>query len=560
MNNKRTNYLIAILNIIVVITMILIAIFENDLAATVIYPAKSDQVISLYGCHASEILYENTKFILALVTGILAITNIICAIQNRENKKIFFWQLAFGILMLYTCIQELELLDYDVMEWAGKILIGAVPIILAIINIIKIRKNKPIWFEVVSYIIAIIIAILSFIFSEIIMLNVWKATIIIMQFIHIHKQDSNIYESNSRKIINILLYYVIESLIVILFLGISAISIVNTKVNDAMYKKEIAELLQKVSEMQGAYSTEQYIPVEKNSKYGYINENNKEVIPCEYDGETFFLHEKVNGRECHFALAEKDNKYYIISKTNDKIDISDNKYFKYFKELWNIGFENGKENIVYYTSTYTYTMMSFLAKNSNLNINLYSVEAIENSQNEKNEIDLQEVDDNYYYKHENYTMKIELLEDEEDYTTKAKVTVIKKDGTTSSSIEMIAYLDKDDGTIQTLSNGCIAFENEQGEIKGWYNEYGNKIRVNGEYKILDVKYDKIFMTDSAESVYYILDMSGRVILKTDVLYFYNDNIIIKNKNNKMVICNSELNEVSAEYDKIILGLSFELSS
>lgn len=218
-------------------------------------------------------------------------------------------------------------------------------------------------------------------------------------------------------------------------------------------------------------------------------------------------------------------------------------------------FEINNENKTFYTGAYTSFMMIYFAKS---NINLER-EMVYNLKEKKSEIKLQEINDAYYYKNENYTMKIELLEDEKgDYTDKTKVTVNKKDGTTSSSIEKIAYFDNYDGTIETLSNGCIAFFNTEGFTNGWYDKYGNRIQIGGNYQILDIDNNKIFIIDYENDIYYILNMNGKTILKTNALYPYNDRILIKNKNNKMVICDSELNEISNEYDKIILNFSADL--
>lgn len=51
MNNKRTNYLIAILNIIVVITMILLTIFERNMIIPVVSVNNGIDTVnfSLYG-------------------------------------------------------------------------------------------------------------------------------------------------------------------------------------------------------------------------------------------------------------------------------------------------------------------------------------------------------------------------------------------------------------------------------------------------------------------------------------------------------------------------------
>lgn len=562
MNNKRTNYLIAILNIIVVITMILLTIFERNMIIPVVPVNNGIETVnfSLYGCHALEVLAGNIELIFMSVCGILTIANIVSAIQNRKNKKIFFWQLTFGILILYTGTYLLDLLDYDIEEWSIRIIVGVIPIIFAIINIIKTRKNKPTRIQFISYIIAIVIAIVGLIFPEITILFIWNVILIIMQFIYIHKQEKNIEESNVKKIANIILYYVIETLIVILFLGISIISMANTKINDIMFRKEASDLYKKICNMQGIDNDEVYIPVEKNSKYGYIDENGGEEIATEYDRVTFFVNAEFKGQKCHFALVEKDGKDYIISKSNDRIEISNNKYFKMFKNFFSITFDKPDQNRMDYTTYYTVLPKTYFGYNfkSNFSLDLEDIvdllDKTDNLKEEENEIKLQEINDAYYYKNENYTMKIELVEDEKGYyTDKTKVTVTKKDGTTSSNIEKITYFNEYHGTIQTLSNGCIAFKNEEGYTNGWYDEYGNKIQIGGNYEILDIKYNKIFIYDYENYIYYILNMNGKTILKTEALdvYSYNDKILIKNKNNKMVICDGELNEVSNEYDKII---------
>ena len=560
MNNKRTNYLIAILNIIVVITIILIIIFAENIvrAANDTYNNGIMKIESLYECHALEILLENLELIINFVYGTLGIANIVSAIQNRKNKKIFFWQLTFGIsIILYMGIYYL--LSYNLYKWSTRIIVGVIPIIFAIINIIKTRKNKPTRIQFISYIIVIVIAIVGLIYKKTTILFIWNVIQIIMQFIYIHKQEKNIDESNAKKIVNIILYYVIETLIVTLFFSITVISIVNTKINDFMFRKEVSDLYKKIYNMQGIENDEIYIPVEKNSKYGYIDENNKEKITTEYDRVTFFLNGKIEGKECHFALVEKDGSDYIISKSNDRIEISNNKYLKLFKNLFGKVFDKSSKKYKDYTTNNTDFTMEYLKGNSASDIYSVSEEnydwnEVDNLEEEKEiEIKLEEINHKYHYKTENYTIEIEQLEEAHYYETKARIKVTKKDGTISSNIEKITI--DDDKRIKTLSNGCIAFENEEGYTNGWYDKYGNRIQIGGNYELLDIKYNKIFIYDYENYIYYILNMNGKTILKTEALdiFNYNDKILMKNKNNKMVICDGELNEISNEYDKIIIS-------
>ncbi len=56
--------------------------------------------------------------------------------------------------------------------------------------------------------------------------------------------------------------------------------------------------------------------VSKNGKYGYVNEKNKIIIPCEYD----FLLEFNSG----FAYVEKDNKSGYMDKKNKMLKLKKN--------------------------------------------------------------------------------------------------------------------------------------------------------------------------------------------------------------------------------------------
>lgn len=75
----------------------------------------------------------------------------------------------------------------EITKWVDKIIFTIIPIILAIINIMLIRKNKLRKIQIISYIATIIIATLDILG---IIGNYWNIIAIIMQLIHIYGQEA----------------------------------------------------------------------------------------------------------------------------------------------------------------------------------------------------------------------------------------------------------------------------------------------------------------------------------------------------------------------------------
>ncbi len=53
---------------------------------------------SVYNSFIIDTLVNNIGLIIILAHTITGILNIICGIQNKENKKLCFWQLVFGFM------------------------------------------------------------------------------------------------------------------------------------------------------------------------------------------------------------------------------------------------------------------------------------------------------------------------------------------------------------------------------------------------------------------------------------------------------------------------------
>ena len=240
MNKKSINRYIAILNVFTIIALLILNFSIDSILSTMMVSSESTTAKCMYNNGLIDFFVNNVQIIMIVVYAGVGIINIISSIQNRKNKKIFFWQLVFGICEIVTGLSiSVFMNNEDIIDWINKILFGIVPIILAIINMVLIKRNKPRLVQVISYVVVIILSIL--IFLDIIGEH-WDIIAIIMQFIYIHSQEKNIDESRAKKIVNIILYYVLQTILVIGFLVITLISLIVTKVNDTKWNNQLSEL------------------------------------------------------------------------------------------------------------------------------------------------------------------------------------------------------------------------------------------------------------------------------------------------------------------------------
>ena len=123
MNKKRTNRLVAISNIIVVASIYILAFSTEYLLSSIMTGDNGGK--SIFNSFIIDTLLNNIQIIMTLVYCGMGIFNIICAIQNKQNKKIFFWQLAFGICALWNGSNIiLDSQEYEFIELVNKIIFG----------------------------------------------------------------------------------------------------------------------------------------------------------------------------------------------------------------------------------------------------------------------------------------------------------------------------------------------------------------------------------------------------------------------------------------------------
>lgn len=598
MNIKRTNRFVAILNVISVASIYILYFSTNYLLSSIMSGDNGGK--SVYNSFILDTLLNNIQIIMALLYSGVGIINVICAIQNKDNKKIFFWQLVFGLYEIWAAISlGVFLKNDDILEIGSKI-VSAIPIILVIINFIRIKKNRPKVIQIISYIAVLIIAILD-------LLDIvgayWNVIAIVMQFIYIHFQDKNIEETGSRKIINIILYYVIQVIIVIGFLFMIIYSLLISKINEVRWKNGLEELYNNVATLPGSTNKELYIPVEKNYKFGFINESGKEKIACEYDRVTYFNEIEINSGKYYIALAKKDNKYYIISKNNNSIELNENleKYMQTIDNHWgetmtNMFNKEGNYRLAYLQS-FEFFLQAFTRGEAQL-----SQQTVEKSNyGTEVEVSLTKRNSKFTYKSSNYTMLIEPIRekvDEDDYfenyfeysdnvyynedddtyyissdETKCKVTITKSNGEEQSSIVYLPGIDEDEPSLETFTNSFIEFKSEDEERVGWYDSNGNQTTIPSNYEIQDIKDNKIILrvdnSDDDEEYdenkhyemnFIIIDMSGNTLLQTTALDIYDNMYLVKNNNKKMVLLDKDLKQISNEYDKIITTMQMDISA
>ena len=389
-----------------------------------------------------------------------------------------------------------------------------------------------------------------------------------MLFIYIRNQDKNIEESKTRKIINIILYWIIQFItcIGLCILVISAL-IISIR-NNNKYEKHIIDIYNEMSNIQSFTNYILCYPVEENGKFGFINGSGEEVIPCEYDIVSYFFATKYMPTRCYFALAEKDNEFYIVSNKNEKINISEKKYMEFFYEdVWkstNTLYNEQANTNRGYVETFSFMVPLYFNEYISIDkqeilfareskINLYDNPDAKRYINNQFVMELKTVN-NY----EELLEKYENINGEKDNIFNIKVR--KSTGEVTSSTEYIPGYK--DNVIETFSDGSIEFISLDGNVHGWYDVNGNKVSIPSEYIIDDIINNKVFLYKYGDTgeIFYILDYVTGNIINTDYYVTTNNGCIYVDENNKMSLYDKNLKKISNDYDRIIANWLIDVKS
>lgn len=577
MNDKKTNYFVSIINAIAIIMYIILIFTAPEIKLTIM--EDYNEYVSIFADNIVEFFISNLKIIILVLGLCLSISNIINAIQNKTNKKLCFWQIIFAIIVLYWTITGI--FEHERNWLILTLIFTIIPIMFAIKNLVYIKKDKASKIEIISYILVIIsmIALLVIslyedpyyleykLFDEVFIGQVltsgwliWLIVSIIMQFIYTHKQE-NQEVGEKKKLLNVYIHYIINGITVIVFGFLVVYSVISTKVNMPNWDKQVNEIYQNITNLQGSTIQEFYIPISNNGKYGFINENGQEKIACEYDRITMFLKLEKNNETFYTAFAQKGEDYYIISKENDIIKLNDTKQLENIMKGSN---EISSQMIDFYeekdvADVHLFTLQANVWMKGNLTIQprKYEYPAQEN-------IKLQKQGTAYYYNTDNYSMRIEPLEifdvESGDNYTYCNITMNKNNDNQiykeSTYQEAIYGLDEERNEITLLSDGYIMFKSFDEKTGGWYNNNGDKVNISlKDFEISDVRSNKIILSKYIEKdekiEYAIVDLEGNLILYTDTLYWFENTYWVKNAQNKMIMVDKNFNKISNEYDFII---------
>ena len=519
MNKKSTNRLIAILNVISILAIV-IFYFSKSYLECYVMTRTGEKSESMFNSIIINILVNNIKVIFTFIYGGLGIINLICSVQNRKSKKIALGQLAFAICEIGQVIKGLFSEADEILGISNIVICGVMAIILFI------------------------------------------------QFIFIHNQDKDIFESKIRKISNIILYYVLQLVLVAGFtiIVISALSI--TKINSIKWKKSLETLYNEVSNLKGVTISDVYVPVKEDTKYGFIDEKGKEIIECQYDSVTYFNEMKFNDNKYYIALAKKDGKFYVLSKNNDicTIDGFLEKCLQRANSYFTKRDFNSQNDDFFYVQNFEFIFQGFMQGN------LVQQTSKDSSKNNKLPLNVEEKNI-YSLSTANYSMQIELVESQvddsyyednnlSDSDTIFKVTVIKDNGQLEVSEVYLPGFDEYDSILNTFSNGYIEFQKVDDEKMGWYDSNGNQIEVSEKYSIKDIKDDKVILEKNVYSneenrdekgEIIVLDMNGKKLFQAADIIIYDNVYFAKKENGKMVLVDTNFESESKEYDKIIDG-------
>lgn len=437
MNCKRTNYLVATLNAIIIIVWCCIWLIPNMLE-DILYPMVNLSYNS-YIKNPLISMFTDESFTLIEILGftLIGMLNIICGFQNRNNKKLLFWQVLFGVYIIANNI----LSNIEALEDYKWIIIGIIPIIIVINNLLTcIKKHKFTRINIIEYIVTIILSIVYIAMKvnyEIMLAQIieilWFIVLVIMQFIYIHNQEETV-ETQKRKICNIILYYIFQIICVVILLGVyvfwyGAIIYHYNKVESEIERTRL-EIVNKFS----ASDEEMLLPVMKDKKWGYIDKNGNEKIECQYEQVSAFVTVEIENHKYSIALTMKDNKCNIISKDNKTIAID-----PYLEKSLKMKYEeNENENPYNRMSAFTKLIGDFII---NFDISYYPINV--EGYNNDNTYDLKKIKEGVYrYKSKNYYLDIEEVEDEDEYDndekeTMCRVTVTKNNGEKNTYMEYL---------------------------------------------------------------------------------------------------------------------------
>lgn len=530
MNQKICNKILVVLNVLIFTIFFIFGLWGTTFKFGLEYDFSAMSFVDEY---------QNIMSFFNVIFIVIMLLNVCFLIQNKKNKKILFWYL---IPIIYYLIASLTLFKISLPNYLENSLWSIIPSIFFIINLVKEFRNRKKKKVLIWHSSGLALCIIMF------FINAYNSIIwLIISSIILFINSSNL-DNNSKTMKKINTGIIVFSIILLIIAIIRCLVLVSNmqKVDD--------ETVDFISQIKASLIDENkkniLIPVCKNNKWGYINPEGKEIIPCEYDmvsQEAF----NTNGiLKYDFYYLKRNNEYTLITSSGKSITTRLNSPAPWITGSMLDHYNSEKDNISLLLSSARETIRECFNTNSQY-INPSSSKHVEYD-------NIQYTDSSnsiYVFNMENnYILELEKLNSLDSNNNEKYLIRLKKDGRVIESYNNISI-----GNIQNIesyTNGDIPFYNLENGIHGYYSVKNNKfVTIKGQYEILDVVDDNNVIirdwripTDTRDIVLY---QEKRTILKALSIVCRGNGYIIKKENNKMVYANKDANEITAEYDVIL---------
>lgn len=331
----------------------------------------------------------------------------------------------------------------------------------------------------------------------------------------------------------------ISVLLILLTLGASSGIIMYNPIGEYMKNQERISLnLIKYDEEFFKYISpveieDKYINVKENGKWGFVNKEGEEIIPFDYDFATPFYKITAFDKEFEVAGVSKNKVTTIILKNKREV-------MSYNSEYESSDPKGKLEEFEEVLKTTLKQKEIILDNDSNFQSLLKKKVYNEDTENK-----------NYTYRFE-FSNKYDVLVIESQMGNKPKFKFASRQNTKDTidiNAENLLY---DKTGLYVYKNGYLPFYSRSENIQGWFDEEGNRKKIEGSFQILDIDKDKILIKNYKKEVVYFIDYNMNEIsqMYKEVIPFDNKYIVRYNDgDSKWTIIDNKLQKyVNEEWD------------
>ena len=526
MNQKICNKVLGVLNVLAFAVFFLFGLWGNNFHFGLEYPFSAMPFTNEY---------QNIIGFFNIIYIALILVNVFFLIQNKKIKKIIYWYIIPIVFYLST---SLTIFKINIPNSFDTVLWTVVPAIIFIINLIHEIKNKKKKKILIRNSIGLTACIIMF-FVDFYTSIIWLLVSTVMLFINSKNLD------DSSKVIKKLNTGAIA--ISILLLGIAIIRCFILVSNMQKVDDETVDFISQIkSSLIDVDKDKVLISVCKNNKWGYVNTEGKEIIPCEYDSVSREASTGSGIIKFDFYYLKKGNEYTIIKNDGKPILTRLNSPAPWITgDLQSIANEYDAELL-----SARVTIGEYLSNDWEY------ISSKTDKEIKYDDIEYTDASSTIYIFNmpNNYVLEFESKNSTDSYDEEKYLIRLKKDGRIVESYNNMSVYSM--YSLPTYSNGDIPFYNLENGIHGYFSVENNSFKtIKGQFEILDVvNKDDVIIRDwrNASAPKDIIVRQGQgTILKASSIAYIGNGYLVKNDNNKIVYLDNNLNRITDEYDLII---------